>query len=81
MLARVIATALYLAVSVTSRCSVERDGRIELVFGMGLLLTYPTLYYNEIPVSKMRLLPSFISSVEKCHKLSSTEVDAHSVIN
>jgi len=26
--------ALYLSVSVTSQCSVERDGRIEVVFGV-----------------------------------------------
>ena len=35
MLARVLATALCLSVSVTSWCSVETVERIELVFGMG----------------------------------------------
>jgi len=35
MVARLLAMALCLSVSVTSRCSVETDERIELVFVMG----------------------------------------------
>jgi len=34
MLARVLAMALCLSVSVTSRCSIEVVGRMELIFGM-----------------------------------------------
>jgi len=34
MLARVLAMARCLRMSVTSRCSIEMDGRIELVFNM-----------------------------------------------
>jgi len=34
MLAQVLAMTLCLSVSVTSRCSIEMDGQIELVFGM-----------------------------------------------
>jgi len=42
MLTRVLAMTLCL--SVTSRCSIERAGRIEPVFGVGLLSVYPTLF-------------------------------------
>jgi len=35
-------------VSVTSRCSIERDERISLVFGMGAFLTSRTLCFKEI---------------------------------
>ena len=46
-------------VSVTSRCFIETDGRNNLVFGMGLLSTSPTLCFKEIQVStKIRVLPS-----------------------
>ena len=34
MLARVLAMTLCPSVSVTSRCSIEMDGQIELVFGV-----------------------------------------------
>ena len=45
--------------SVTSRCCIETTGRIELVFGVGLPSTYPTLCSKEIWLSpKIRVLPS-----------------------
>jgi len=55
MLARVLAMALCLSVSlsVTSRCSSETAKRIGLFLGMGTSLTYPTLTCKEI-----RVLPS-----------------------
>ena len=45
MLARVLVMVLCLCQSVTSRCSIEVVGRIELAvfFDMGLLSTSPTL--------------------------------------
>jgi len=49
MLARVLARALCLCPSVTSRCSVEMDGGNNLVFGVGtggLLSTSRALYSN-----------------------------------
>jgi len=58
MLARV-AMALCLCLSVTSRCSIETDERIELVLAWDLSSTYPTLCYKEIRISsKIRVLPS-----------------------
>jgi len=50
MLARVLAMARCLSVSVTSRCSIEMDGRIELVLVCRFRSTYPTLCYTEIQV-------------------------------
>ena len=43
MLAGVLAMALCVSVSATSRCSVEMAKRIELVFGTELPFTYRTL--------------------------------------
>jgi len=51
MLARVLARALCLCPSVTSRCSVEMDGRNNLVFGVGgLLSTSRALYFKKMQV-------------------------------
>ena len=52
MLVQVLAVALclYLSVSVTSLCSIEMEGRIELVLACMLLSTYPTLCCKEIQV-------------------------------
>ena len=65
--------------SVTS-CSIERDGRIDVVLAWGLLSTSPTLYFNEMQVyTKIRALPSGTSSdfrtpdLEK--KVSSLHID------
>ena len=47
------------SVSVTSRCSIETDGRNNVVLARGLLSTSPTLCFKEIQVSaKIRVLPS-----------------------
>ena len=44
---------------VTSRCSIEMGGRIELVFACRLLSIYHTLYFKEIQIStEVRVLPS-----------------------
>jgi len=55
MLARVLAMALCPSVcrrlSVTSRCSIKRDERINLVLAWRLLSTSPILYFKEIRVS------------------------------
>ena len=77
--------------SVTSRCSVETDGRNNLVFGMELLSTSPTLCFKEIQVStKLRVPPSgtffLISGLTKfrrrtCHQLSWRKVVAPDVID
>jgi len=82
--------------SVTSRCSVETDGRNNLVFGVELLSTSPTLCFKEIQVStKLRVLPSGtfflnsglrkfrrgISIVEHVINLARERPDAQSVIN
>jgi len=64
MLARVLAwpgVCLSVCLSITSRCSVETDGRIELVFGMkaSLDLTHTHTVFNKIQVTpKIRVLPS-----------------------
>ena len=103
MIARVLAMALCLSVSlslylsVTSRCSVEVVGRIELVFGMEAFFpTSPTLCFKEIQVStKIRVLATLELVPElrtlkisprhidrrTCYRLSSKKVDAQSVIN
>jgi len=48
---------LCLSVSVVSRCSVETDEPVELVFAMGVPATYATLCCNEILVlPKIRVL-------------------------
>ena len=95
-LARVLAMALCLSVSVTSRCSIEMSERIGL-FWHGSFLR-PILHYvirKFIYLQKTRVLPSGmllytldlrkfrhrISIVEVCYQLSSRKVDAHSVIN
>ena len=61
MLARVLAMALCPSVclSVTSRCSVEVVGRIEMVFGMQASFDQPYTVFYEIRVStKIGVLPS-----------------------
>jgi len=96
MLAWALAMALCLCLSVTSRCSVETDGRIGLLFGMGASfdLSYTVLKGNSV-ISKnkgtslwnfvlnsgLRKFRHSISIVETCYQLSSRKVDAQSVIN
>ena len=61
MLARILAVALCL--SITSQCSVETGGWIELVFVMEAFLAYPTLCFKGIQVSgKIRVLSCGTSS-------------------
>ena len=79
-------------VSVTSRCSIETSGRIQLVLAWRFSLTYPTLYYSGIQVfTKITVLPcktlsqtlelqNFVRHHVE-HQLSSTKVGAQSVIN
>jgi len=54
-----MASCLCPSVSVISRCSIETDGRIELVFfASRLLSTSPTLWYKEIQLStEIRVIP------------------------
>ena len=47
-----------LCLSVTSRCSIEMDGRIELVLACRLLSSYPTLCYEIQLSTKRRVLHS-----------------------
>jgi len=42
---------LSVCLSVTSRCSIETDGRNNLFFDMGIFSNSPTLCFNEIQVS------------------------------
>ena len=82
--------------SVTSRCSIETDERIELVFGMRASFhTSYTVLKGNLVISKnkgtslwnfvlnsgLRKFCHGISIVETCYQLSSRKVDAHSVIN
>jgi len=76
-----------LCLSFTSRCSVKRDERINLVFGMEVC---PTLCFKEIEVStKIRLLPSgtlrkilpWHINRRMCYQLSSRKMNAQSMIN
>jgi len=91
----VLAMALCPSVSVTSRCSIETAGRIELVFGMWASFqpSYTVLKGNSV-ISKtkgtslwkflnsgLRKFRHGISIVETCYQLSSRKVDAQSVIN
>jgi len=91
----VLAMALCPSVSVTSRCSIETVGRIELVFGMWASFqpSYTVLKGNSV-ISKtkgtslwkflnsgLRKFRHGISIVETCYQLSSRKVDAQSVIN
>jgi len=57
VLARVLALAHCpsLPVSVTSRCSIEMDGRIDLLLAWRLLSTGPTPYNKEVQ-EKIRVL-------------------------
>ena len=45
-----VSVCLFVAVCVTSRCSIEVVGRIELVLAWRLPSTSPTLCFNEIQV-------------------------------
>jgi len=98
VLARVLALAHCpsLPVSVTSRCSIEMDGRIDLLLTWRLLSTGPTPYNKEVQVSRknkgtslgnfapnsgFRKFRHCISIVEACYKLSSRKVHAQIVIN
>ena len=101
-IARVLALALCLCLSasvclsvclsVTSRCSIEMDGRIELVFGMqasfdqfytvlsgnsGSYKNKGTSFWNFVQNSGLAQFCSGISIVETCYRLSSRKVDAH----
>ena len=49
--------SLSVCLSVRNRCSIKRDERINLVFGMGLLSTSPTLCFKEIRVSVKVSIP------------------------
>jgi len=93
MLARVLAMARCLSVSVTSRCSIKTVGQIELVFGNFLRLIHQwvvtkfrylnkgTSIWNFVLNSGLRKFRHGISIVETCYQLSSTKVDAQRVIN
>ena len=98
MLARVLAMALCLSVclSVTSWCSVEVVGRIEMVFGMDAFSTSPTLCFMKFwylqrygyfplelfpkPRLREKISPLHIDR-RTCYQLSSRKADAQSVIN
>ena len=81
--------------SITSRCSIETDERIELVFGVGASfhLCYkeihvpskiryrPTSVCNFAPNSGLRKFRHGISIIDACYQLSSRKADARSVIN
>jgi len=74
MLARVLAMTLCRRLSVTSRCSTEMDGRIQLVLACRLLSTYPTLCCKETHVSaKITVVPSgTLSHTLDLEKLATT---------
>ena len=60
-----VSVCLSVCLSVTSRCSVGRDGRSNLVLARGLLSTSPTLCFQEIQVStKIRIVPSGTPDLE-----------------
>jgi len=82
--------------SITSRCSIETDEQIELVFGMRSSLhpfytvlkgnsviskNKDTSVWNSVLNSGLRKFRDSISIVETCYQLSSRKVDAHNVIN
>jgi len=106
MLARVLAmdgpvsvcvcVSVCLCLSLTSRCSIETDEQIGLVFlARDLPSTYHTRYkensgnfknkgttlWNFAPKSGLRKFRHSISIVEACYQLSSKKVDAQSVVN
>ena len=86
MLARILAMALCLSVSVsvTSRCSIEVVSRIELVFGTGASFDRYTVFYGNSGMYKNKgILPITPWHIDPrtCYQLSSRKVDAHSVIN
>jgi len=87
---------LSVRLSVTSRCSIETVGRIELVLACELPSTRPTVYTvlrnSVISKNKGTSLWNFVLNsglgkfrhgmiVETCYQLSSRKVDAHSVMN
>jgi len=74
--------------SVTSRCFIETDERIELVFGtvlkrnsVRLISIKGTSLWNFVLNSGLRKFRHGISIVETCYQLSSRKVDAQRVIN
>jgi len=86
---------LAVALSVTSRCSIETDERIELVvscMGASFNLPYTVFYgksnthnegtflWNFAPNSGLIKFRQCISIVEMCYKLSWTKVDAQLTI-
>jgi len=80
MLAQILAMALplRLSVSVTSRCSIKRDGQIDLGLGIEVSTIIPCGSFSYTPDFK---LCYGISIVETCYQLSWKKVDAHSEIN
>ena len=62
MLARVLAIALCpcLCLYVTSRCSIETDGRINLVVGKGVSFDQSyTVFYGHLGISKNKVTSLF----------------------
>jgi len=91
-----VSVCLSVCLSVTSRCSIETDERIELVFGVWAPFhpSYTVLKGNSVISknkgtslwnfflnSRLRKFRHGISIVETCYQLSSRKVDAQSVIN
>ena len=84
-----------LCLSVTSRRSIETDGRNNLLLSIGLLSTNPKLCFKEILIStkikalpsgtffKLRAVKNFATAYRSSNVLStcSRKVDAQSVIN
>ena len=87
-----LSVSVYACLSVTSRSSIKTDKSIELVSGMrasfqqyytGLKKSgyLQNSLWNFAPNSELRKFCFRISIVEMCYQLSSTKVDAQSVIN
>ena len=59
LLARYAVVSRHLTSSVTSRCSIETSGRIELVFGMEVPLVSFPLQWRRVHWARLGLSPTF----------------------
>jgi len=68
-------------VSVTSRCSIETDERLELVLAWELSSTYPTLCYNDIQVPPKTIISGTLLLTLDLENFATTYRSSKRVIN
>jgi len=77
-----LSVCLCLCLSVTSRCSIKSDERINLVFGMGTSFHQPYTVFKEIQIStKIGYLPLGLFPKLRTYKISPRHIDRRSVLS